>query len=138
MYTKLQTETFNELDEISLCAGGDRSAGGIVTFIGKVREESNGRKILKMELSAYEPMAKTALKDLRKLIMGKYEISNLTVVHRIGTFSPSDKIVCIVASSRHRGEAFDACRSAIDELKKSVPIWKKEIAADGEFWVEKL
>jgi len=67
--------------------------------------------------------------------MDRFDIINLTIVHRVGKLLPSDNIVCVVAASRNRKSAFEACACAIDEIKKKVPVWKKESAAEGERWV---
>lgn len=115
---------------------GKRSdAGGIATFMGLVRAFSGGRKIEAMELTHYSPMAEKQLEKLREKTIKKFGIINLTIVHRVGLLRPPDKIVGIVAVAEHRSEAFAACRFAIDELKKSVPIWKKEFTPAGETWV---
>ena len=136
--TRIQTEDFDLAEEVKLCVGTRKDAGGVVTFIGIVRDLSHDKDISRIELTHYSGMAAKQLEILRLQAMEKFSIINLTIVHRVGELLPSDNIVCIVAVAMHRGDAFDACRYAIDELKKMVPIWKKEFTPDGESWVESL
>ena len=113
-----------------------RRTGAIVSFVGVVREEDRGRKIRKMEMEAYKGMAERELSDLREKAMKKFGLEEVTIIHRIGSLSPGDNIVLIAVSSGHRKEAFAGAEYLIDELKKVVPLWKKEILEDGEVWVE--
>lgn len=113
-----------------------RRTGAIVSFVGVVREEDHGRKIRKMEMEAYKGMAERELSDLREKAMKKFGLEEVTIIHRIGSLSPGDNIVLIAVSSGHRKEAFAGAEYLIDELKKVVPLWKKEILEDGEVWVE--
>ena len=113
-----------------------RRTGAIVSFIGVVREEDRGRKIRKMEMEAYKGMAERELSELREKAMKKFGLEEVTIIHRIGSLSPGDNIVLIAVSSGHRKEAFAGSEYLIDELKKVVPLWKKEILEDGEVWVE--
>jgi len=135
---RLQTKDFDMNEETRLCIGSGTDAGGVATFVGVVRDVSRGKKVKKIELACYEGMAKKALANLRSAAMEKFDVLNVTVVHRTGTLRPGERIVGIVAAARHRKEAFDACRWTIDELKKTVPLWKKEFTEDGETWVEGL
>jgi len=136
--TRIQTEDFDPAAEVKRCVGTRKDVGGVVTFIGMVRDLSHDKDIEKIELTHYSSMAAKQLEILRRQTMEKFSIINLTIVHRVGGLLPSDNIVCIVAAARHRDGAFDACRFAIDELKKMVPIWKKEFTPGGESWVESL
>ncbi|MDI6877315.1 MAG: molybdenum cofactor biosynthesis protein MoaE [Methanomicrobiales archaeon] len=110
----------------------DERAGAVVSFIGTVR----GDRIEKMVLEAYPEVAVQELEKIREEAMDRFRILSLSVIHRIGTLSVGEKIVLIAAAAPHRHEAFLACEYAIDELKKRVPIWKKEIGPSGEVWVE--
>ncbi len=136
--TRIQTEDFDPAEEVKRCVGTRKDVGGVVIFIGMVRDLSHDKDIEKMELTNYSTMSAKQLEKLRRQTIEKFSIINLTIVHRIGELLPSDNIVCIVAAAQHRADAFDACRYAIDELKKMVPIWKKEFTPDGESWVESL
>jgi molybdopterin synthase catalytic subunit len=112
------------------------NTGGIVSFIGTVRAESKGKKIEKLDYEVYEEMALKELEALEKRALEEFELENIIIVHRIGTFKVSERVVAILVAARHRKDAFSACQFIIDELKQSVPIWKKEYAVDGEYWVE--
>jgi molybdopterin synthase catalytic subunit len=115
-----------------------------VTFIGTVRDFSEvpdeegqvsqvGVKQLNYE--CYKDMALRELDDIRKKALTSFNIDDMHIIHRVGEFKPADQIVMIAVSAAHRKEAFRACEYAIDELKKNVPIWKKEITVSGEHWV---
>jgi molybdopterin synthase catalytic subunit len=109
--------------------------GGIDVFIGTVRNATAGKKVLRLEYEAYESMA---LKEMHKIAdeaSRKWPVENMVIHHRTGILQIEDAAVIIAVSAPHRGAAFEACRYAIDTLKETVPIWKKEIFEDGEVWV---
>lgn len=112
-------------------------AGCIVTFEGIVRITNNKREVVSLELETYEPMAVKELQKIMSEAMNQWELSDLVITHRIGKLDVGETIVLIAVSAPHRMEAFLACQYCIDELKKRVPLWKKEIFADGEAWVER-
>jgi len=112
------------------------SVGGIVTFIGTVRGESEGEAIDRMEIEIYPEMAEKQLRAIRDESIEKFNVNEMRIIHRFGELHLGDNIVLIAVSAGHRAEAFDACRYAIDELKKRVPIWKREHTSTGERWVE--
>jgi len=110
--------------------------GATVTLDGYVRQFTGGRETLHLFYEAYEPMA---LKEMRKLIeraKHDFEISNVGIVHRLGRLEIGETSVVISVAAPHRKAAFAACEWLIRELKRTVPIWKKEVYADGEMWVE--
>ena len=110
--------------------------GATVTLDGYVRQFTKGRETLYLEYEAYEPMA---LKEMQKLIeaaKAEFEISNVGIVHRTGKLEISETSVVISVAAPHRNAAFAACEWLIRELKRTVPIWKKEVYADGEEWIE--
>lgn len=110
--------------------------GATVTLDGYVRQFTNGRETLHLVFEAYEPMA---LKEMEKLIESAkrdFEISNVGIVHRLGKLEIGETSVVISVAAPHRKAAFAACEWIIRELKRTVPIWKKEVYADGEVWVE--
>jgi molybdopterin synthase catalytic subunit len=113
----------------------DPSAGGIDIFIGTTRNHSSGKEVHSLEYQAYEPMALKLMNDIEEQIRRQWPVRKISLVHRIGKVAIGEASVVIAVSSVHRKEAFEACRYAIDTLKKTVPIWKKEIFADGEVWV---
>lgn len=110
--------------------------GATVTLDGYVRQFTKGRETLHLFYEAYEPMA---LKEMQKLIEkahADFEISNIRIVHRLGKLEIGETSVVISVAAPHRNDAFAACDWLIRELKRTVPIWKKEVYADGEVWVE--
>ncbi|MGB2751733.1 MAG: molybdenum cofactor biosynthesis protein MoaE [Pyrinomonadaceae bacterium] len=110
--------------------------GATVTLDGYVRQFTKGRETLYLEYEAYEPMA---LKEMQKLVEAaktEFEISNVGIVHRVGKLEIGETSVVISVAAPHRKAAFAACDWLIKELKRTVPIWKKEVYADGEEWVE--
>ena len=110
--------------------------GATVTLDGYVRKFTKGRETLYLVYEAYEPMA---LKEMQKLVgqaKGQFEISNVGIVHRLGRLEIGETSVVISVAAPHRRAAFEACEWLIKELKRTVPIWKKEVYADGEEWVE--
>lgn len=112
------------------------SDGAIVTFDGFVRNESHGRRTLYLEYEAYEPMALAKMREIGALIRQKFSIHRLAIVHRLGRLQIGETSVFIAVSAAHRAHAFDACRFAIDTLKRIVPIWKKEYFEDGAVWAD--
>jgi molybdopterin synthase catalytic subunit len=112
------------------------NTGGIVTFLGTVRDNAMGRRIAKMEIEVYEAMAQNQLEAIRGETIEKFGVNEIVLVHRYGELDVMDNIVFIAVSSEHRKEAFSACIYMIDELKQRVPIWKKETTPEGDFWVE--
>ncbi|HLW69329.1 MAG TPA: molybdenum cofactor biosynthesis protein MoaE [Candidatus Binataceae bacterium] len=116
-------------------AVADPAAGAIVTFAGTTRNDNVGRRVLRLDYEAYEPMA---LSEMRKLALEageRWKIVRIAIAHRIGTVAIGETSVAIAVAAAHRAEAFEACRFAIDRLKEIVPIWKKEYFEGGEVWV---
>lgn len=110
--------------------------GAVVVFDGIVRNHSGGRSTLYLEYEAYEPMALKKMREIASGMRRNFSIHRVAMVHRLGRLEIGETSVLIAVSSPHRLAAFDACRYAIDRLKKQVPIWKKEYFADGAVWVE--
>ena len=110
--------------------------GAIVTFDGFVRNESHNRATLYLEYEAYESMALAKMREIGAQLHEKYRIHRVTIVHRLGRLEIGETSVFIAVSSPHRAAAFDACRFAIDTLKRTVPIWKKEYFEDGAVWAD--
>ena len=113
-------------------------AGGIDMFLGTTRNHSKGKKVIRLEYEANSPMAFRMMSEIESEIRKRWNIQKISIVHRIGVVPVMEASVAIAVSAAHRKEAFEACRYAIDELKKRVPIWKKEIFDDGEVWVENV
>src|ERR1700733_10780570 len=112
------------------------SDGAIVTFDGCVRDNSHGRRTLYLDYEAYESMALQKLKEIAADIHAKFAIDRVAMAHRLGRLGIGETSVFIAVSAPHRAAAFDACRFAIDTLKRTVPIWKKEYFAGGAVWAE--
>jgi molybdopterin synthase catalytic subunit len=125
------------IDTSSICNALVRPEdGAVVVFEGVVRNQARGRKVLFLEYDAYEVMALKKLQEIGERAGREFEIRDIGVIHRLGHMNPSECSVVIVVTAAHRAAAFDACRFAIDEIKKIVPIWKKEVYEDGEIWIE--
>ena len=112
-----------------------QDAGGIATFTGMVRRHSRGKTVVRLEYEAYDGMALRAMGRIADAIEAEVEGSRVAIHHRVGVLSVGDVAVVIAASAPHRAEAFAACRQAIERLKQDVPIWKKEVDADGGEWI---
>jgi molybdopterin synthase catalytic subunit len=119
--------------EAQLARGCD---GALTTFQGITRDNAKGRQVRFLDYECYEPMALREMQAIGREIASRYAISRLGIIHRLGRLEIGEASVVIAVASPHRQAAFDACKEAIDTLKKRVPIWKKEFFADGEVWVE--
>ncbi len=114
----------------------DPGAGAICTFLGVVRDNNLGREVDYLEYEAYPEMAVPAMERIADEVRERWDIIDVVMLHRVGRLEIGEASVGIAVSSAHRAEAFEACHYAIDRLKESVPIWKKEVWADGEEWIE--
>jgi molybdopterin synthase catalytic subunit len=131
---RLTDGDFNVDDEVAQMK--KRSVGGIVTFIGTVRGESEEGEVNLMEIEVYPEMAEKQLHAISEEAIGRFDVDDVRIIHRHGKLHVGDNIVLIAVSAGHRDEAFNACRYVIDELKKRVPIWKREQTPSGARWVE--
>ena len=114
----------------------DPGAGGIVIFSGVVRNQTDGRPVKFLEYEAHAPMAEAKMREIGAAIRARWAgVRCVAMLHRIGRLEIGEASVLIAVSAAHRGDAFDACRYAIDTLKRTVPVWKKEHFEDGEVWV---
>jgi molybdopterin converting factor subunit 1 len=113
----------------------DPAAGAIVSFTGTTRRDNAGRIVLRLEYEAYEPMALAEMRKLATEAARRWKIVRIAIAHRVGVVEIGETSVAIAVSAAHRGEAFEACRFAIDRLKEVVPIWKKEHFEGGEVWI---
>ena len=126
-------ETALSLDEVVQRVSGP-GQGGIVTFSGAVRAQSRGKRVLRLTYEAYAAMAEQELERISQAAEQRFA-AEVAILHRVGQLEVGEIAVVIAASAPHREQAFDACRFAIEELKKQVPIWKKETYEDGDEWV---
>ncbi|HEX6439926.1 MAG TPA: molybdenum cofactor biosynthesis protein MoaE [Candidatus Binatia bacterium] len=113
----------------------DPEAGAIATFIGTTRNHNDGRKVIALDYDGYPEMAEKELARIGEAARKQWEISRMAIVHRLGPVQITESSVMIAVSSGHRAAAFAACRFAIEEIKRTVPIWKKEVFEGGEIWI---
>jgi len=110
--------------------------GAVVTFDGCVRNQSHGRRTLYLDYEAYESMAVAKMREIAAAARAQFAIDRIAIAHRLGRLEIGETSVFIAVSAPHRPAAFDACRFAIDTLKRTVPIWKKEYFEDGAVWAD--
>ncbi len=125
------------IDVGALVAAAQRpDCGAVNTFIGTTRvDESAGNSVEYLEYEAYRPMADSKLEQIGSEIQDRWDVSHVSIVHRLGRVDPGEASVVIVVASPRRGPAFEASRYAIERIKEIVPIWKREIWSDGYVWV---
>ena len=130
--------TQRPIDPASLLAlAGRPDCGALALFLGTSRDHHEGRRVSGLAYEAYAPMALEALAAIERQAAERFAIANCAIVHRLGEVPIGEASVAVVVAAAHRGPAFDACRWAMDELKRTVPIWKKERYVEGgEGWVE--
>jgi molybdopterin synthase catalytic subunit len=124
----------DEQEVVARVAGDD--TGGIVSFVGTVRNQARGHEIEHLEYEAYPAMAEREMQKIVDEAEARWPGTRVAIAHRIGHLKIGDAAVVVVAAAPHRGEAFMACQFAIDTLKVTVPIWKREVATDGAYWVD--
>jgi len=130
---KITSETLNLQDCYNFVQ--DASCGGIALFVGTVRNSTQNKEVTLLDFSGYEPMAIKEMQKIADLALEKFDIHKIAIHHAVGELKIGDIPVIIAVSSAHRKAAFEACEFAIDTLKETVPIWKKEHFEDGEVWV---
>ena len=109
--------------------------GGIVVFVGTVRNQTKGKAVIRLDFEAYEPMAVSEMRKIAEKAIEKFSLKKMAVHHRVGTLAIGEVPVVIAVSSAHRKAAFDACEFVLDTLKETEPIWKKKICNDGAVWM---
>ncbi len=134
---KLFALSSTPLDEkgVSALVSGSGS-GGVVTFVGRVRDHARGRSVSALEYEAYPEMVEAVFGAIAAEARQRFDVSAIAIHHRLGRLEVGEASVVIAVAAAHRSPAFEACRYAIDELKRRAPIWKKEFGPDGAFWVE--
>ena len=136
MRVSIQHEDFNVADEIAALRAGDKGVGAVCSFIGTVRDRSDGDAVSAMELEHYPGMTEQAIEAMVDEAHKRFDIRAVKVIHRIGLLKPQDQIVLVLVTSAHRGESFQACEFLMDYLKTQAPFWKKERTPSGERWVD--
>ena len=130
----ISDEPLDEASVVARVAGDD--TGGVVTFVGTVRNQARGQEIEYLEYEAYPEMAESEMEKIAVEAARRWPGVRVAMAHRVGHLAIGDAAVVIAACAPHRGEAFEACRFCIDTLKQDVPIWKKEVAVSGAYWVD--
>jgi molybdopterin synthase catalytic subunit len=113
----------------------DEQAGAVATFVGTTRAHSRGRAVEYLEYEAYEGMAEQEMARIAEDLKSRYDLCEVAITHRLGRVEIGETSVAIAVSAPHRGDALAACRDAIDTLKQTVPLWKKEVYEGGEEWI---
>jgi molybdopterin synthase catalytic subunit len=133
---RIQTEDFDVGREIAALRANNPQVGAVASFVGIVRDLSEGDAISTLTLEHYPGMTEKALAQICAEAKSRWDIYDTLVVHRVGELKPTDQIVLVAVTGAHRGEAFAACEFIMDYLKTQAPFWKKEETPHGERWVE--
>ena len=134
MTVRLQREDFEPGAEIARLQRED--AGAIVSFVGVVRGESHGEKLVSMTLEHFPGMTERELEQIAKQARSRWSLQGVSIVHRVGELKPGERIVLVATAAAHRRAAFEAAEFLMDYLKTRAPFWKRELRASGEHWVE--
>lgn len=134
---KIDLKISDEPLDIMACIGRvtGPACGGVDVFIGTVRDATKGKPVLRLEFEAYKNMALREMRKIAEQAFERWPVQAVAIHHRTGILQIGDVAVVIAVGAAHRDAAFEACRFAIDTLKQTVPIWKKEVFEDGEVWV---
>ena len=132
----IQQQDFNAAEEIAVLRAADARVGAVCTFIGTVRDRSDGAAVSSMELEHYPGMTERAIEAMIDDAHRRFDIHAARVIHRVGLLQPLDQIVLVAVTSAHRGESFRACEFLMDYLKTQAPFWKKEQTPHGARWVD--
>ena len=133
---RIQAEDFDLSQEVAQLRAENAKVGGIVTFVGTVRDLNEGAAVAEMELEHYPGMTEQSIQAIIDQAKARWPIYGALVIHRVGPLKPMDQIVLVAATAPHRGEAFSACEFIIDYLKTEAPFWKKELTPEGARWVD--
>jgi molybdopterin synthase catalytic subunit len=124
-----------EVEELIGDVRGDGD-GAVELFLGTVRDQNAGQRVVRLEYHAYPGMAEREMERIERAAIDRFGVSRVAIVHRTGTLEIGEVSVAIAVSSPHRAQAQEACKFVIDTLKESVPIWKKEFFEGGTVWIE--
>ena len=132
----IQTADFDLSAEVAALRAGDHGVGAIASFVGTVRDRSEGQGVSAMELEHYPGMTEKAIEAMIDDALQRFELRGVRVIHRVGLLQPGEQIVLVAVTSLHRGQAFQGCEFLMDYLKTQAPFWKKETTPDGARWVD--
>jgi molybdopterin synthase catalytic subunit len=132
----VQTQPFDLGHEYNQFLVGDRSAGAVASFVGRVRETNDDQNIKQLELEHYPGMTEKVMHEVLIDAQGRWPLLGARVIHRVGALAPGDNIVLVLTSSAHRHAALDACAFIMDHLKTRATFWKKEQTPEGQRWVK--
>ena len=132
----VQTRAFDAGAEQAALARGNPKVGAIASFVGLVRDVTDGAAVTRLKLEHYPGMTEREIAKIVGEAGGRWDVIDCTVIHRVGELAPGDAIVLVAVASGHRGDAFAACEFIMDYLKTRAPFWKKELTPAGERWVE--
>lgn len=132
---RIQLETFDVGEELERLGRANAGIGALASFIGLVRDSNDGRAITEMSLEHYPGMTERALEHIVEEAQARWDLADVSVIHRVGKLWPGDPIVLVAVASAHRQAAFAACEFIMDYLKTQAPLWKRETTSDGERWV---
>ena len=123
--------------DVKLCTelAASDGAGAIDIFVGTVRDQTKGKRVVKLEFESYIPMAISEMEKIANQVIEKWAAHKVVMHHRVGNLKIGEIVVIIAVATPHRKASFEACQFCIDTLKETVPIWKKEFFEDGEVWV---
>ncbi len=136
MAVRIQTTDFDAGAEIAAVRAGNPAVGAVASFVGVVRDRNDGDAVATLTLEHYPGMTEKAIEAIVAEARSRWDISDVTVVHRVGELKPLDQIVLVVVAGGHRGDAFAACEFIMDYLKTRAPFWKKEQTPEGPRWVD--
>ncbi|WP_068545968.1 molybdopterin synthase catalytic subunit MoaE [Thalassotalea crassostreae] len=132
---KVQLEDFDFAKEVDTLEKENISDGALVTFVGRVRNQNDGCQVEHLHLEHYAGMTEKCLTKITEQAREKWQLGNISVIHRFGTLTLGEKIVFVGVTSKHRQDAFQAAEFIMDYLKVQAPFWKKELTEHGERWV---
>jgi molybdopterin synthase catalytic subunit len=136
MAVRIQTEDFDAGAEIAALRAGNPTVGAVASFVGVVRDRNDGDAVATLTLEHYPGMTGKAIEAIVEEARSRWDIIDVTVVHRVGELKPLEQIVLVVVTGGHRGDAFAACEFIMDYLKTRAPFWKKEQTPEGARWVD--
>jgi molybdopterin synthase catalytic subunit len=136
MTVRVQAEDFDIGQEIEALTRDKLGIGAVASFVGLVRDMNDGSAVGEMTLEHYPGMTERALDDIVAQARSRWDLCDAEVIHRYGRLRAGDRIVLVIVTSAHRGDAFAACEFIMDYLKTRAPFWKKETTTEGSRWVE--